>query len=156
MKATSIITTILFSLGIALILACSEEKTVSLEGSEDIAAGIQKLVECYDNPETAREIYAENAVLKWQDPETTRIQEHKGLTEIEKHYKERGGNFRFVKVSISDIQKDANNAHVEYQLISEERVVPSLQYKLNCSSEMVKQGPAWKIKEGIFKYDMYD
>jgi predicted transcriptional regulator len=155
MKVTRIITTILVSVSMTFILACSAEQTVSLEGSEDIAAGIQKLAECYDNPETTREIYAENAVLKWQDRETAQIREQKGLTEIEKYYKERGENFRVVKVSISDIQKSANNAHVEYQLISEDRKA-TLQYNLNGSSEMVKQGPGWKIKEEIVKQDLYD
>ena len=93
MKVNRMILTILVSVSMAFIMACSEQKTASLEGNEDIAAGIQKLAECYDNPETAREIYAENAVLKWQDGETAQIREQKGLTEIEKYYKGRGENY---------------------------------------------------------------
>ncbi len=153
MKVIRIIAIILVSVGMAFILACSEEKAASLEGNEDIAAVIQKLAECYDNPETTGQIYAENAVLKWRDEETAQMNEQKGLTEIEKYYKEKGENYRVVKVSISDIQKDANNAHVEYQLISEDRKA-TLQFKLNGSCEMVKQGPAWKIKEGIVKLSL--
>ncbi len=155
MKVIRIIATILVSVSMAFILACSEQKTASLEGHEDIVAVIQKLPEIYDNPETAMEIYAENAVLKWQDVETAQMREQKGLKEIEQYYKEKGENHRVVKVSIIDIQEDANKAHVEYQLTSEGRRT-TLQGKLNCSAEMVKQGPAWKIKEGIAKLALYD
>lgn len=155
MKVNRIIPAILVSICMAFILACGEEKTVSLEGSEDIAAGIQKLTECYDNSETTGKIYAENAVLKWQDGETAQMREQKGLTEIMEHYKDKGKNYRLVKVSITDIQKSADNAHLKYQLTSEDRRT-NVQYKINCSSEMVKLGPAWKIKEEIRKMDLYD
>ena len=47
----------------AFILACSEQKTASLEGHEDIAAVIQKLPEIYDKPETAMGIYTDDALL---------------------------------------------------------------------------------------------
>ena len=47
MKVIRIIAIILVSVGMAFILACSEDKTASLEGNEDIAAVIQKFPETY-------------------------------------------------------------------------------------------------------------
>ena len=49
MKVIRIIATILVSVSMALILACGEKKTASLEGNEDIAAVLQQLPECLDN-----------------------------------------------------------------------------------------------------------
>ncbi len=155
MKMIRIIATILVSVGIALILACSEENAASIKGHEDIVADLQKLLKCLDNPETTGEIYAENAVLKWQDRETGQMNEQKGLKEIEKYYNEAGGNYRFVKLSISDVKEDANNAHVEYQITTLDRRT-SLESGFNCSAEMIKVGQAWKIKEEEAKYALYD
>ena len=54
MRLIRIIATILISMGMALIIACSEEKTASPEGHEDIVAVLQKLLECIDKPEVNR------------------------------------------------------------------------------------------------------
>lgn len=43
MKVMGIIAAIFVSVGMSLILACSEEKTASIVGHEDIVAVIQKL-----------------------------------------------------------------------------------------------------------------
>ncbi len=154
MKVMRIIATLLVSVSMAFFLACSEQKTASLEGNEDIAAVFQKLSKCLDNPEPTKDIYIENAVLKWQDGETGAMRESTGSKEIEKYYKERGENYRWIKLVINDIKKDANNAHVEYQLTTQDRRA-TLEYQLNCSAKMVKQGQAWKIKEAITKFDHY-
>jgi len=150
MKVIRIIATILVSVSMAFILACSEEKTASLEGHEDKVAVLQKLVDCLDTPETTKEIFAENAVLKWQDHETSQWREQKGVKEIQKYYKERGENYRYVKLAISDIKEEADNAHVEYQITAQDRR-SNVEYKANCSAEMVKQGQAWKIKDAMSK-----
>ena len=155
MKVIRIIIAIIVFVSMGFILACSEEKTASIEGHEDIVADLQKLFKCLDNPQTTGEIYAENAVLKWQDRETSHMYEQKGLKEIEKYYKDVGKNYRFVKLSISDIKEDANNAHVEYQITMLDSRT-SLESKFNCSAEMVKLGQAWKIKEELSKYALYD
>jgi hypothetical protein len=149
MKMIRIIATILVSVSMAFILACSEEKAVSLEGHEDKVAVLQKLVDCLDTPETTKEIFAENAVLKWQG-HLAQWREQKGVKEIQKYYKERGENYRYVKLAISDIKEDADNAHVEYQITMQDRR-SSVEYKANGSAEMVKQGQAWKIKDAMSK-----
>lgn len=155
MNVIRIIATILVSVSMAFIFACSEQKTASLEGHEDIVADLQKLLKCLDNPETTQEIYSENAVLKWQDRETGQMNEQKGLNEIENYYKEVGENYRFVKLSINDVKEDANNARVEYQITTLERKT-SFESGFNSSVEMVKLGQAWKIKEEESKIVFYD
>jgi hypothetical protein len=94
MKVIRIITTILVSVGMALVFACSEEKTASLEGHDDIVAVLQKLPECLDKPEVNREIYADNAILKQEDGWTGHLVEIKGLKEIENWRKDRSKVWR--------------------------------------------------------------
>ena len=70
MKVIRIIATIFVSVGMAFILACSEEKIASLEGNEDIVAVLQKLPECLDNPEITKEIYTDELYFQNKsDPE---------------------------------------------------------------------------------------
>ena len=83
MKVLRIIAIILVFVSGAFILACGEQKIASLEGNEDITAVIQRLPECYENPKTVMEIYAEDAVFRRQDPTTGKWNEFKGLKEIE-------------------------------------------------------------------------
>jgi hypothetical protein len=151
MKVIRIIATILVSVGMALILACSEEKTASLEGNEDIAAVLQKLSECLDKPEVNREIYADNAILKQEDGWTGHMLEFRGLEEIENWRKERGKNWRRTGLSISGIEKEADTAHVKYQIDLENVTTEAEFYVLSCTAEMLKIGPTWKIKEEIVK-----
>ena len=87
MKLIRIIAIILVSVSMAFILACGEQKTASLEGNEDIAAVIQRLPECYENPKTVMEIYAEDAVFRVQDLATGKWNEFKGIKEIEEYKK---------------------------------------------------------------------
>ncbi len=146
MKVIRIIATILVSVGMALILACSEEKTASLEGNEDIAAVIQKIPEIYDNPETAMEIYTDDAILKRQDSTTGYWAEFTGPKEIGEYKKEKGKAYRKVGLSISSIKKEADTALVEYSLIIQLVKGEPFDYKKRCSAEMVKMGQTWKIK----------
>ena len=151
MKVIRIISTILVSVGMALFLACSEEKTASLEGNEDIAAVIQKLSECYDKPEVNREIYADNAILKQEDSQTGSMIEIKGLKEIENWRIDRGKIWLRTGLSISSIEKEADTARVKY-LIDLEAVKTEADFRaLSCTAEMLKIGPTWKIKEEIIK-----
>jgi hypothetical protein len=151
MKVIRIIATILVSVGMALILACSEEKTASLEGNEDIAAVLQKLSECLDKPEVHREIYADNAILKQEDSQTGHMLEFRGLKEIENWRKDRAKIWRRTGLSISSIEKEADIAHVKYQIDIEE-VKTEVDFRaLSCTAEMIKIGPTWKIKEEIVK-----
>ena len=148
MKVIRIIAIILVSVSLGFIIACGEEKTASLEGHKDKAAVLEKLVDCLDTPETAMEIYAENAVFKWQDLETAQWREQKGIKEIQEYYKDKGKNYRYVKLTISDIKENADNAQVEYRIISQDRKT-NLDAKLEGSAEMVKQGQAWKVKNAM-------
>ncbi len=151
MKVIRIIVTLLVSVSMAFILACSEEKTASLEGNEDIAAVLQKLSECLDKPEVNREIYADNAILKQEDGWTGHMLEFRGLEEIENWRKEKGKNWRRTGLSISSIEKEADIAHVKYQIDIED-VKTEVEFAvLSCSAEMIKIGPTWKIKEEIVK-----
>ena len=151
MKVIRIIATILVSVGMALILACSEEKTASLEGNEDIAAVLQKLSECLDKPEVHSEIYADNAILKQEDSQTGIMTEMKGLKEIENWRKDRAKIWRRTGLSISSIEKEADIAHVKYQMDIEEVKTEVNFHALSCTAEMIKIGPTWKIKEEIVK-----
>jgi hypothetical protein len=151
MKVIRIIAIILVSVSMAFILACSEEKAASLEGNEDIAAVLQKLSECLDKPEVNREIYADNAILKQEDGWTGHMLEFRGLEEIENWRKDKGKVWRRTGLSISSIEKEADTAHVKYQ-IDIEAVATEAEFSvLSCSAEMIKIGPTWKIKEETIK-----
>jgi hypothetical protein len=151
MKVIRIIAIILVSVGMAFILACSEEKAAFLEGNEDIVAVLQKLPECLDKPEVNREIYADNAILKQEDGWTGHMLEFRGLEEIENLRKDKGKVWRRTGLSISSIEKEADTAHVKYQ-IDIEAVATEAEFSvLSCSAEMIKIGPTWKIKEETIK-----
>ena len=151
MKVIRIITAIIVFVSMAFILACSEKKTASLKGHEDIAAVLQKLSECLDKPEVNREIYTDNAILKQEDGMTGRMLEFKGLEEIENWRKERGKNWRRTGLSISSIEKEADTAHIKYRIYFQGVHSDAEFSVLSCSAEMLKIGPAWKIKEEIIK-----
>jgi hypothetical protein len=153
MKVIRIIAIILVSLSMGFILACGEEKTISIDGHEHKVALLEKLPKCVDNPETIRVIFLENAILKWQE-NTAEMIEFKGLNEIEKHFRDIGKNYRLIKLSISDVKEEADTAHVKYQITMKDRR-STLETKLNCSAEMVKHGQEWKIKEKIAKFARY-
>ena len=141
MKVIRILAIVLVSMGMALFLACSEEKTASLEGNEDIAAVMQRLPECYENSKIVMEIYAEDAIFERQDPSTGKWNTFKGLKEIEDYKKERNRAMRNSSLSISSIKKEADKAHVEYSFIRK-----SPDWEQSCSAELVKKGQTWKIK----------
>ena len=141
MKVIRILAIVLVSMGMALFLACGEEKTASLEGNEDIAAVMQRLPECYENSKIVMEIYAEDAIFERQDPSTGKWNTFKGLKEIEDYKKERSRAMRNSSLSISSIKKEADKAHVEYSIITK-----SPDWERSCSAELVKKGQTWKIK----------
>ena len=154
MKVSRIIAIILVFVSGAFILACGEQKIASLEGNEDITAVIQRLPECYENPKTVMEIYAEDAVFRNQDPATGKWKEFKGLKEIEDFKKERGKAIRKVSLSINSIKKEADKAHVEYNFLQEGVEGKSMDWEQNCSAELVKMGAKWKIKMDMDKVSL--
>jgi hypothetical protein len=154
MKVIRIITTILVSVGMALVFACSEEKTASLEGHDDIVAVLQKLHECLDKPEVNREIYADNAILKQEDGWTGHLVEIKGLKEIENWRKDRSKVWRRTGLSISSIDKKADTANVKYQMDIVAVKTDAEFAVLDCSAKMSKVGSAWKIMEEIVKGEL--
>jgi len=151
MKRIRIIAAMMVFVGMALISACGEEKTTSLEGHEDIVAVLQKIPQCYDNPKTAMEIYADDAILMRQDPATGQMLKLTGPKEIGEYRGERGKNYGEVRVSISSIEEEADKAHVEYSIIVQLGRGEPVDYSLSCSAEMVKKGQTWKIKKEITK-----
>ena len=150
MRLARIIVAMMVFLGMAFIPSCGEKKTGSLEGNEDIAAVIQKITQCYENPEVAVEIYTDDAVLKRQDPTSLKMIELTGPKEIGEYRKERGKSFHATGVSISSIKKEATTAHVEYVIITR-HIQRELDWELRSFAEMVKEGQTWKIKEEITK-----
>ena len=152
MKVIRIIAIILVSVSVVFILACGEQKTASLEGNEDIVAVLQKLPECLDNPEIVKEIYTDDAILKQEDGWTGIMIEMRGLKEIENWRKDKSKIWRHTGLTISSIEKGADTAHVKYQ-IDWEAVATEAEFGLlNCSAEMEKIGPKWKIKEEMINY----
>ncbi|UCF81888.1 MAG: hypothetical protein JSV50_11760 [Desulfobacteraceae bacterium] len=147
MKVIGVIATILVSMGMALILACSEEKTASIEGHEDIVAVLQKIPQCFENPSTAHEIYAEDAIIKFKSRSSVGIRKYTGLKEIENMFKETGKSWRVIDLSIDSIEKEADIAHVKYRYKSQSLIADVEVWKRSCSAEMVKKGEMWKIKE---------
>ena len=77
-----------------------------------------------------------------------------GSKEITHYLMERGKQKYWINLSIQDIKREADTAHVVFQITSRERKSP-LEYIINCSAEMVKQGQMWKVKEEISKYARY-
>ena len=151
MRLRRLIAAIMVLAGMVLISACGDSKTTSLEGHEDIVAVLQKIPQCYDNPETATEIYADDAILMRQDSVSGTMVELTGPKEIGEYRKEKGKTLRVTGVSISSIEGEADKAHVEYSIITQNVKGEPFDYKLTCSAEMVKEGQAWKIKKEITK-----
>ena len=90
MKVIRIVVIILVSVGIAFILACSEKKTASLEGNEDIVAVLQKTPKTFEDSEIINEIYTDDAIVKEWDGFSGRLIELRGLKQIENWRKEKG------------------------------------------------------------------
>jgi len=67
---------------------------------------------------------------------------------------EKGKERCWIKVSIQDIKKEADTAHVVYQITSQDRK-STVEETLNCSAEMVQEGQMWKIKEARTKYAIF-
>ena len=151
MKVIRIIAFILVSVAMAFILACSEEKTASLEGNEDIVAVLKKVPETLDNTEIINEIYTDDAIVKEWEGFSGRLIELRGLKQIENWRKEKGKVWRRTGLTISSIEKEADTAHVKYKIDYEEVLSGGESGVLKCSAEMQKIGVTWKIKEEISK-----
>ena len=152
MKVIRIIVTLLVSVSMAFILACSEEKTASLEGNEDIVAVIQKLPECYNNPITAMEIYSDDEVLMSKDYGTGHMVKLTGPKEIGDLKKEQGKGWGVPEITIRSIKKEADKAHVEYSLFRQGVEGKTFDITHEGSAEMVKKGQTWKIKQDRLEY----
>jgi len=146
MKVIRTITAIIAFVSMALILACSEEKAASLEGHEDIVAVLQKLPLCLKTPDTVNEIYVADAIST-RITHSGDISEHKGLKEIRNLKGDFGRNFFWKNLFIKSIKKEADIAHVVYQITSQSVITEAEVYTLKCSAEMVKDGQKWKIKK---------
>ena len=140
MKVIRIIAIILVSVGMAFILACSDQKTASLEGNEDIAAVLQILPKCFDNPEVNRQIYAGNAILKHKDGWTGHMVELRGLEQIKNWRKDRGKVWRSTGLTINSIEREADRARVKYHIEIEAVKTKAEFVVLSCSAEMENQG----------------
>ena len=154
MRLARMIVAVMVFTSMAFIPSCGEKKTASLEGNEDISAVLQQLPECLDNIAIAKAIYTENAILHYQNIETGHVEALTGSKEIGNYLKEIGMERCSTKVSIQDIKKEADTAHVVYQITSQERK-STIENTLYCSAEMVKQGQIWKIKEARTTFDIY-
>ena len=150
MKVIRIIATILVSVSMGFILACSEEKTTSLEGNEDIVAVLEKIPECRDNTETAMEIYTDDAILMYQDPSTMKMVKLIGPKEIGLYKIETGKKGSIIRVSIKKIVREADTAHVKFKITAQSR--QGLEWDYNCSAEMAKEGQTWRIKKETVEY----
>jgi hypothetical protein len=144
MKVMGIIAAILVSVGMSLILACSEEKTASIVGHEDIVAVIQKVPQCRENPSIVHEIYAEDALVKDVDFRGD-VRNYKGLKEIENYYREISKNCSAIEMSIESIEKEADIAHVKYRYKID--CGTAQVYKKSDSAETRKKGETWEITE---------
>jgi hypothetical protein len=146
MKVIRIITAIIVFVSMAFILACSEEKSASLEGHEDIVAVLQKLPQCLKTPDTVNEIYVTDAIST-RLSDSAHYSKYKGLQEIRNLKRDYGRNFIWKNLSIKSIKKEADIAHVVYKITAESVLTGSNTYRLSCSAEMVKDGQKWKIKK---------
>ena len=120
MKMMRIVTAILVIMGTALILACGQKKAVSIEGHEDIVAVLQKIPQSLEDPSIVHEIYTENAISNSQNPDGG-ITRATGVKEIEKRRLESGKHWRMIELSIDNIEKEADIAHVTYSYIVQDR-----------------------------------
>jgi len=146
MKVIRIITAIIVFISMAFFLACSEEKTASLEGHEDIVAVLQKLPQCLKTPDTVNEIYVTDAILI-RETGGGHVVEMKGLQEIRNWKRESGKRLLWKNLSIKSIEKEADIAHIVYQFTAQSVITDGEEYTFKCSAEMVKDGQKWKLKK---------
>ena len=146
MKVIGIVAQMLVIMGAALTLACSAEKAASIEGHEGIVAVLQKIPQSLEDPSIVHEIYTENAISNSQNPDGG-ITRATGLKEIESRHRESCRNWRMIELSIDNIEKEADIAHVTYSYKVQDRPFKAETHKHVCSAEMQKMGDTWKIKE---------
>ena len=100
-----------------------------------------------DNSETAMEIYTDDAILMFQDPTTMDMVKLIGPKEIGLYRRETGKDRSIIRVSINNIVREADTAHVKFKVTIQYSQNPGLEWDLNCSAEMVKEGQTWRIKK---------
>ena len=146
MKLIRIVAPMLVVMGTALILACSGEKAASIEGHEGIVAVLQKIPQSLEDPSIVHEIYTDDAISNSQNPDGG-MTRSTGLKEIESAHRESCRNWRMIELSIDNIEKEADIAHVKYSYKVQDRPFKAETHKHVCSAEMQKMGDTWKIKE---------
>ena len=155
MRLREIVVAMMILVSMGLILACSEEKTASLEGNEDILAVLQKLPPCVEKPDSdcVNEIYVPDATLI-QNSAITGYMDKKmtGLKEIEDWKIAQGTSYRWKDLSVSSIDKKTDTANIKYSFAIETARGEQMDWRFDCSAKLVKQGQKWKIKEEIIKY----
>lgn len=147
MKVIRTITVIIIFVSMALISACSEEKTASIEGHEDIVAVLQKLPQCLFSPASLNEIFLEDAVLNCIHHSTHKTV-YKGIKEISTFHKDAGSDWHNLKTIPKKIKAVNGQAQVDYD-VSYDLGNPGQQSPWTCkgTAKMVKKGSNWMIEE---------
>ena len=112
---------------------------------------MKKLPETLNNSEIINEIYTDDAIVKEIDGWTGRMFELRGLKQIANWRKEKGKVWRRTGLTISSIEKEADTAHVKYQINYEAVATEAEHGVLKYSAEMQKIGSTWKIREETAK-----
>ena len=119
MRMRGIIVAMMILVSVGLILACSEEKTASLEGNEDIVAVLQKIPENLQDPHavSVNDIYANDAILIQNSAITGYVDKKiTGLEEIEDWKIAQRTHYRWKNLSISSIEKETGEKKATRQI----------------------------------------
>jgi hypothetical protein len=100
---------------------------------------------CMHNDEIAMEIYTNDAILMYQAPSSGKMVKIIGPKEIGAYRSEVGKNVSAARVSINNVVREADTAHVKFTMTSQ--TSQRLEVDENCSAEMVKEGKVWRIKK---------
>jgi len=129
----------------------SYDKRALLEKNEDLLSVIAKSID-FSQPEVDKEIYTDNAILKYEDARTGRMHKFKGFKEIENWRKERGKKWPKRELYVISIEREADRAHVKCGVLVDDVETGAEFIKLSCSTKMLKIGSTWKIKEQIIMH----
>jgi len=121
-----------------------------VEKNKDVLSIIKKSVD-FSQPEVSKEIYTDNAILKYEDGQTGRMHKFKGFKEIENWRKERGKTWHGTELFLISIERETDIAHVKCGVIVTDVENGGEWIKLRSSTKMLKIGSTWKIKEQILK-----
>ena len=121
-----------------------------VEKNNDVLSIIKKSVD-FSQPEVIKEIYTDNAILRYEDGQTGRMHKLKGFKEIENWRKERGKKWFRTELFLISIERETDKAHVKCGVIVTDIENWAESIKLSCSTKVLKIGSTWKIKEQILK-----